>query len=72
MKHLHHVAEDHRVSIRNIRRDTNEALKKLMKDKTISEDDERRGLDEVQKMTDVHMKKIDELAKVKEKEILEM
>lgn len=72
VKHLHHVAEDHRVSVRNIRRDANEALKKLMKDKTISEDDERRGLDEVQKMTDVHMKKIDELAKVKEKEILEM
>lgn len=72
VKHLHHVAEDHRVSLRNIRRDANEALKKLMKDKTISEDDERRGLDEVQKMTDGYMKKIDELAKAKEKEILEM
>jgi len=72
VKHLHGVAEEHRVSLRNIRRDANEALKKLMKDKAISEDDERRGLDEVQKMTDGFMKKVDELAKAKEKEILEM
>ena len=72
VKHLHHVAEEHRVSLRNIRRDANDALKKLMKDKTISEDDERRALDEVQKMTDGYMKKVDELAKAKEKEILEM
>ncbi|MCC6292550.1 MAG: ribosome recycling factor [Bryobacterales bacterium] len=72
VKHLHGVAEEHRVSLRNIRRDANESLKKLMKDKAISEDDERRGLDEVQKMTDGFMKKVDELAKAKEKEILEM
>jgi ribosome recycling factor len=72
VKHLHGVAEEHRVSLRNIRRDANEALKKLMKDKTISEDDERRGLDEVQKLTDGYMKKVDELSKAKEKEILEM
>ncbi|MCC7236206.1 MAG: ribosome recycling factor [Bryobacterales bacterium] len=72
VKHLHGVAEDHRVSLRNIRRDANESLKKLMKDKAISEDDERRGLDEVQKLTDGYMKKVDELAKAKEKEILEM
>jgi len=72
VKHLHNVAEEHRVSLRNIRRDANEAFKKLMKDKAISEDDERRGLDEVQKMTDGYIKKLDELAKAKEKEILEM
>jgi ribosome recycling factor len=72
VKHLHGIAEDHRVSIRNIRRDSNEGLKKLLKDKTISEDDERRALDEIQKMTDAHMKRVDELAKVKEKEILEL
>jgi ribosome recycling factor len=71
VKRLHNVTEDHRVSVRNIRRDTNEELKKMLKDKTISEDDERRALDEVQKMTDVYMKKLDELSKAKEKEILE-
>jgi ribosome recycling factor len=69
---LHHVAEDHRVSLRNIRRDTNEHLKKLLKDKLISEDDERRALDEVQKTTDAHIAKIDAVAKAKEKEILEL
>ena len=71
-KHLHGIAEDHRVSVRNIRRDSNDSLKKLTKDKTISEDDERRALDEIQKLTDGYMKKLDELAKIKEKEILEL
>ena len=52
VKRLHHVAEDHRVALRNIRRDANEHLKKLLKDKAISEDDERKALDDVQKMTD--------------------
>lgn len=66
------MAEDHRVSVRNIRRDCNESLKKLLKDKAISEDDERRGLDEIQKTTDAAMKRVDELAKAKEKEILEL
>jgi len=72
VKRLHHVAEDHRVALRNIRRDANEHVKKLLKDKAISEDDERRGLEEVQKMTDVYIGKIDAAAKVKEKEILEI
>ncbi len=72
VKKLHHIAEDHRVSVRNIRRDANESLKKLLKDKLISEDDERRALDEVQKMTDGQMAKLDQAAKVKEKEILEI
>ncbi len=72
VKRLHHVAEDHRVALRNIRRDANEHVKKLLKDKAISEDDERKGLDEVQKMTDVYIGKIDAAAKVKEKEILEI
>jgi len=70
-KHLHSVTEDHRVAVRNIRRDANEALKKLLKDKTISEDEERRSLDEVQRLTDTEMKKLDEASKAKEKEILE-
>jgi ribosome recycling factor len=72
VKRLHHVAEDHRVSMRNIRRDTNEHLKKLLKDKLISEDEERRALDEIQKTTDAHIAKIDATAKAKEKEILEL
>jgi ribosome recycling factor len=72
VKHLHTVAEDHRVAIRNIRRDCNEAVKKLLKDKKIAEDEERRGLDEIQKMTNAIMDKLDTAAKNKEKEILEI
>ena len=72
VKRLHHVAEEHRVAARNIRRDANEHLKKLLKDKLISEDEERRALDDVQKMTDGHIQKIDQMSKVKEKEILEI
>jgi ribosome recycling factor len=72
VKRLHHVAEDHRVSLRNIRRDANEHLKKLLKDKTISEDDERRALDEMQKLTDNFISRLDQAAKTKEKEILEI
>ena len=72
VKHLHTVAEDHRVAIRNIRRDGNEAVKKLLKDKKITEDEDRRGHDEIQKMTDLYMQKLDQAAKNKEKEILEI
>jgi len=72
VKHLHNIAEDHRVAVRNIRRDANEAVKKLLKDKTISEDEERRAHDEIQKMTDGQMTKLDAAAKTKEKEILEI
>jgi ribosome recycling factor len=72
VKRLHGVAEDHRVAIRNIRRDANEATKKLLKDKKIAEDEERRGLDEIQKMTNGYMDRLDQAAKNKEKEILEI
>lgn len=72
VKQLHGMAEDHRVALRNIRRDANESVKKLLKDKLISEDDDRRAHEEVQKMTDVHMAKIDALSKAKEKDILEV
>ncbi len=72
VRHLHHLAEEHRVAVRNLRRDANEAVKKLFKDKLISEDDERRALDEIQKMTDGYIAKIDQLSKVKEKDILEV
>ena len=72
VKKLHHIAEDHRVAMRNVRRDANENIKKLLKDKLISEDDDRRAHDEVQKMTDGHIQKLDQAAKTKEKEILEI
>jgi ribosome recycling factor len=72
VKHLHHVAEEHRVIVRNVRRDSNEAMKKLLKDKLISEDDDRRGHEETQKLTDAYIAKIDQLAKGKEKDILEV
>jgi ribosome recycling factor len=72
VKHIHHMVEDHRVAIRNVRRDSNESLKKLLKDKLISEDDDRRGHDEVQKMTDAMIGKLDALAKAKEKEVMEI
>ncbi|MEQ1948910.1 MAG: ribosome recycling factor [Bryobacteraceae bacterium] len=70
VKRLHNVAEDHRVAARNVRRDANEHLKKLLKDKAISEDEERRALDDIQKTTDAHIAKIDEASKAKEKEIM--
>src|SRR5580698_7590474 len=66
VKRLHGVVEDHRVALRNIRRDANEHLKKLLKDKAISEDDERKALDEVQKMTDGYIGKLDAASKTKE------
>jgi ribosome recycling factor len=72
VKYLHGVAEEHRVAVRNIRRDANEAVKKLLKDKLISEDDDRRAHEEIQKLTDNHMQKLDQAAKVKEREILEL
>jgi ribosome recycling factor len=72
VKHLHTVAEDHRVAIRNIRRDGNESVKKLLKDKKITEDEDRRGHDEIQKMTDTYMGKLDQAAKSKEKEVMEI
>jgi ribosome recycling factor len=72
VKQLHIVAENHRVAVRNIRRDGNESVKKLLKDKTITEEDDRRAHDEIQKMTDGYMGKLDQAAKGKEKEILEI
>jgi ribosome recycling factor len=69
-KQVHELAEDHRTACRNIRRDANDRLKKMLKDKTISEDAERDSLQEVQKLTDAYIGKIDELAKTKEHEIL--
>ncbi len=70
-KKLSHIAEERRVAMRNIRRDANEHLKKMLKDKLISEDQERQSLDSIQKLTDSYITKIDQAAKAKEKEILE-
>ena len=72
VKKLHGVAEHHRVAVRNIRRDGNEAVKKLAKDKKITEDDDKKAHDETQKLTDAYMDKIDAASKSKEKDILEI
>ena len=69
-KQVHEIAEEHRTAIRNIRRDENDKLKKMLKDKTISEDAEREGLDQIQKLTDSYITKIDELASSKEHELM--
>jgi ribosome recycling factor len=71
VKHLNRILEEHRTAIRNVRRDGNESIKKAFKDKTISEDDEKRALDEIQKLTDDEIKKMEEMSKNKEKEVLE-
>jgi ribosome recycling factor len=69
-RHVHKMTEEGRNSVRIVRRDANERLKKLLKDHKISEDDERKGLDEVQKLTDNHVKLIDEAQKKKDQELL--
>jgi ribosome recycling factor len=70
VKHLHKVLEDHRTAIRNIRRDGNELVKKLKSDKKISEDEERRAHEDVQKLTDDETKKLEEMGKSKEHEVM--
>jgi ribosome recycling factor len=66
---LHRVLEEHRTALRNLRRDGNDAIKKLKSAKEIGEDEERRGHDDIQKLTDAELKKIEDLAAAKEKEI---
>ena len=70
VKHLAAVLEDHKTAIRNIRRDGNDQVKKAAKDKLISADDEKRANEEIQQLTDAEIKRIEELFKAKEKEIL--
>ncbi|HEY5056958.1 MAG TPA: ribosome recycling factor [Acidobacteriaceae bacterium] len=70
VKHLAAVLEDHKTAIRNIRRDGNDQVKKAAKDKTISADDEKRANEEIQQLTDAEIKRIEELFKAKEKEIM--
>ncbi len=69
-KQVHEFAEDHRIALRNVRHAANDSLKKMLKDKLLSEDEEHTGLDEVQKMTKTYVSKIDELAKHKEQDIM--
>src|SRR5215468_10563373 len=72
VKHLHKVLEEHRTAVRNIRRDGNDLIKKALKDKKITEDDEKRALDEIQKLTDDEIKKMEDMAKAKEKEVMQV
>lgn len=72
VKHLHKVLEDHRTAVRNIRRDGNDAIKKALRDKKITEDEEKRSMDEIQKLTDDEIKKMEEMCKAKEKEVMEI
>jgi len=69
-KQVNEIAEDHRIAVRNIRHASNDSLKKLLKDKVVSEDEERGGLEDVQKLTNSYIAKIDELAKNKEQEVM--
>ena len=71
-KHVGKIAEQHKVAVRNIRRDANEQLKKLLKNKEISEDDEARSLEETQSLTNQFTQKVETVAKQKEMEILEV
>ena len=70
VKHLHKVLENHRTAVRNVRRDIKEAIDKLEKDKKISQDEQKRSLDELDKVSHAETKKIEDLSAVKEKEIM--
>jgi ribosome recycling factor len=72
VKHLNKVLEEHRTAVRNVRRDGNDALKKLAKDKKISEDEEKRAMEEVQKMTDEEIRRMEEMCKRKEVEVMQV
>ena len=72
VKHLKKVLEEHRTAVRNIRRDGNDAIKKAVKDKKITEDDEKRAMEEIQKLTDDEIRKMEEMNRGKEKEVMEI
>jgi len=72
VKHIHKVLENHRTAVRNIRRDIKEAIDKLEKDKKISQDEQKRSLDELEKVSHSETKKIEDLSAMKEKEVMEI
>jgi len=72
VKHLHKMLEEHRTAVRNIRRDGNDAIKKALRDKKITEDEEKRATGEIQKLTDDEIKKMEDMSKAKEKEVMEI
>jgi ribosome recycling factor len=72
VKHLHKVLENHRTAVRNVRRDIKEAIDKLEKDKKISQDEQKRALDELEKVSHAETKKVEDVSAAKEKEILEI
>jgi len=72
VKHLHKVLENHRTAVRNIRRDIKEAIDKLEKDKKISQDEQKRSLEELEKVSHAETKKIEDLSAMKEKEVMEI
>jgi len=72
VKHIHKVLENHRTAVRNIRRDIKEAIDKLEKDKKISQDEQKRSLDELEKVSHSETKKIEDLSVMKEKEVMEI
>jgi ribosome recycling factor len=72
VKHLHKMLEEHRTAVRNIRRDGNDLIKKSTREKKITEDEERRASEELQKLTDDEIKKMEEMSKGKEKEVLQV
>jgi ribosome recycling factor len=72
VKHLNKVLEDHRTAVRNVRRDGNDALKKFAKDKKVSEDEEKRAAEEVQKMTNDEILRMEDLSRKKEAEVMQV
>jgi ribosome recycling factor len=72
VKQLNKVLEEHRTGIRNVRRDGNEAIKKAAKEKQISEDEEKRSLDEIQKLTDEEIRRMEELSRNKERDVMQV
>ena len=69
-KQVHEIAEEHRIAVRNVRQRSNDSLKKMLKEKVVSEDEERGGLEDVQKATNIYIAKIDDVSKNKEAEIM--
>ena len=72
VKHIHKVLENHRTAVRNVRRDIKEAIDKLEKDKKISQDEQKRSLEELEKVSHAETKKIEDLSAMKEKEVMEI